>query len=122
MSWLSRLKSLVSGSSKAGEAIAGTWRVVDISDPHPFGAYVIELREDGSLAWKAHLPTRDAGDFDISGEGTWHSDGVTLHYVSGKHAGTCSYSLEDGKLVLGGLPATKLDKGTRCVLVRDDAA
>jgi hypothetical protein len=122
MSWLSRLKNLVQGPSKAGGKVAGTWRVVEISNPHPFGAYVIELREDGSLAWKAHVPTRDGGDFDIDGSGTWHADGGTLHYVSGEHAGTCSYSLENGKLVLGGLPATKLDRGTRCVLVRDRAA
>jgi hypothetical protein len=109
-------------ASHSAGTIACTWRVVDISAPHPFGAYVLALREDGSMEWRANVPTRDGGDFDVTGSGTWHAEGATLHYVSGEHTGTCSYSLEDGKLVLGGLPATKIDEGTRCVLVRDDAA
>jgi hypothetical protein len=106
--------------SKATGAIAGKWRVVDISKPHPFGVYVLELRDDGSLAWTANVPTQDGGSFDVAGEGTWHTNGDELHYVSGKHAGMHNYTLEEAKLVLGGLPATKLDHDTRCVLVRED--
>jgi len=90
--------------------------VVDISSPHPFGSYTLELREDGTLAWQANVPTTDGGEFDMSGSGTWHADGTTLHCTSGDGAGTCPYSIEGGNLVLAGLPATKLSRETRCVL------
>jgi hypothetical protein len=117
MSWWSRLgRAVPGGPDAAGAAIAGTWRVVDISSPHPFGSYTLELREDGTLDWQANVPTTDGGAFDVSGSGTWHADGTTLHYVSGEHAGKCAYSVEAGNLILAGLPATKLSSETRCVL------
>jgi hypothetical protein len=116
MSWWSRIGRAVRGAGGSGAAIAGTWRVVDISGPHPFGSYSLELREDGTLAWQANVPTTDGGDVDVSGSGTWHVDGTTLHYTSGESAGTCPYTVEGGDLVLGGLPATKLSREIRCAL------
>lgn len=116
MSWWSRLRLAVGGGRNAVGSVAGTWRVVDISKPHPFASYVLELRKDGTLAWQAVVPTTDAGTIDVSGSGSWHTDGSTLHYVSGEHAGTCTYSMEGENLVLAGLPATKLGSDVRCVL------
>ena len=113
MSWWSRLWRGGRGAGESGAAIAGTWSVVDISGPHPFGSYTLELREDGTLAWQANVPTKEGGEFDVSGSGTWHADGTTLHYTSGEGAGTCPYSIEGGNLVLAGLPATKLSRETR---------
>lgn len=96
--------------------LTGTWRVIDISVPHRFARYVMELRDDGSLEWAATVPTTDAGDLELAGNGTWRTHRDVLHYTSGEARGSVRYSLEDGNLVLDGLPATKVGPGVRCVL------
>ena len=120
MSVFDRLLKRLGSRREPRHPIAGRWAVEDISGPHPFASFLLDLRPDGALAWQANVPTTDSGDFDVTGSGTWRADGTTLHYVSGESAGTCPYQLEDGKLVLGGLPATQLDRSLRCVLARVD--
>ena len=119
MSTLTRLADRLFGrhrGARGGSPIAGAWRVADISVPHPFGRYTMELRADGSLEWSAVVPTNDAGELQVTGSGTWRTSGERLHYTSGEHAGTLQYSLEGDDLILDGLPASKIGPGARCVL------
>jgi hypothetical protein len=127
MSFLGRFKDALLGrgssDGRGAGSIAGHWRVVDISVPHPFGRYNLVLAVDGVLQWTATLPTRDAGEIEMSGSGTWSTAGDTLHYTSGEHAGTLRWTLDDERsLVLDGLPAANLAGGARCVLEKAGAA
>jgi hypothetical protein len=99
-------------------AIAGAWQVIDIAAPHPFGQYTIDLRADGGLEWAARVPTTDGAEFEVTGSGSWRSEGDKLHYTSGESRGALRWSHEDEHLVLDGLPATKVGPGVRCVLER----
>lgn len=117
MSFFTDLKNRLFGDSES-VSLSGAWRVVDISVPHPFGEYVLDLNPDGSLKWSSVVPTTDAGEFNVEGSGTWHASGGELHYTSGSSAGKVVFRLEGPALVLDGLPATKIGPGVRCVFVR----
>jgi hypothetical protein len=120
MSLLKSLTERLFGRSvdSSGSLVAGVWHVTDISVPHPFARYVLELRADGALEWAAVVPTTDAGEHQIVGHGTWHTEADTLHYTSGASGGTVRYALDEEDLILDGLPATKIGPGVRCVLKR----
>jgi hypothetical protein len=121
MSFLKRVRDLAlcrrNGSSN-DSSIAGSWHVTDISAPHPFGQYSIDLRENGTLEWAALVWTKDVGELEVTGSGTWRTEGETLHYTSGDSEGSVRYSLDAEVLTLDGLPATKVGPGVRCVLNR----
>jgi len=106
------------GGSSTPTSLAGSWHVVEIAEPHPFGQYTMHLLPDGKLEWTAVVPTTDAGEFRVSGSGSWFVEGGELHYTSGDGRGALQWSHEDGNLVLDGLPATKVGPGVRCVLER----
>jgi hypothetical protein len=117
-SYLSRLVArLFAGRRGDSPAtfLVGKWEVVNISIPHPFGRYSLDLGADGSLAWTALVPTTDAGEYEVDGSGTWRADGDQLHYTSGESAGVLRYSAGGNELILDGLPATKVGPGARCV-------
>lgn len=116
---MSFFKNLFGRPSDPGTSLVmGAWQVTHISVPHPFGRYVMVLRANGAFEWVAIVPTTDAGEYQVKGSGTWRTEGNTLHYTSGASAGTVQYSLNEGALILDGLPATKLGPGVRCVLER----
>jgi hypothetical protein len=120
MSFLANLKKLLGRGDGASTefGICGVWRVTDISVPHPFGQYVLDLRPNGSLAWFAILPTNDVGELKLEGSGTWRASADEVHYTSGESEGRVRYAREGRDLVLDGLPATKIGPGVRCVLVK----
>lgn len=121
MSFLGKLAGRLFGRQRGGSnasSAAGAWHVIDIAAAHPFGAYTMDLRVDGTLEWAAVVPTTDAGEYEVSGSGTWRTTGDKLHYTSGESRGTLSWSHEAGNLVLDGLPGTKVGPGVRCVLER----
>ena len=118
-SFLARLKGVFAGSRDRGPLV-GTWKVVEISVPHPFGHYALELGADGSQCWTAIVPTSDGGEYRVQGSGTWHTTKSTFEYTSGAASGTLRYALEDEQtLVLDGLPATQVGPGVRCVLKKE---
>jgi hypothetical protein len=117
MSFFANLRNRVLGGSD-GASISGVWRVTDISVQHPFRRYVLDLRADGSLEWSSVVPTRDAGEVEVKGSGTWRTSGDKLHYTSGNNGGTVLFQREGSALVLDGLPATKVGPGVRCIFVR----
>jgi hypothetical protein len=117
MSFFADLKNRLWGRSDDA-SISGVWRVTDISVPHPFGRYVLDLRADGSLEWSSVLPTRDAGEIEVKGGGTRRTSGDQLHYTSGNNAGKVQFQREGQALVLDGLPVTKIGPGVRCIFVR----
>ena len=87
--------------------------------PHPFGQYLIDLRADGSVEWLAVCPVKEGGgEVKVGGSGTWRASGDRLHYTSGDSGSTVQYFREGDKLVLDGLPGTKVGPGVRCVFVR----
>jgi hypothetical protein len=120
MGFLDRLRDAFGRrpAEASASSLVGTWDVIDISVPHPFGRYTMELRQDGSFHWTALTPTTGGGELELSGTGTWRTDGDTLHCTSGASGGTVRYALIDADLVLDRLPATKLGPGLRCVLRR----
>jgi hypothetical protein len=79
---------------------------------------VLDLRVDGSLEWSSVLPTRDAGEVEVKGSGSWRISGDQLHYTSGNNGGMVRFQREGEALVLDGLPATKIGPGVRCIFVR----